>query len=109
MLSSNATTESQRKVVLKILEQLASYHPSVPHWHLALLGVDPVQQNCGYGSLLMGPPLETCDGNGHFAYLESTNIKNLPFYRRHGFDLLGTIQVDTAPPVYPMLRRPSSH
>jgi ribosomal protein S18 acetylase RimI-like enzyme len=79
---------------------------SVPHWHLAVLGVDPAQQNCGHGPLLMQRALLPCDRNGEFAYLESTNLKNLQFYRRHGFDLLGTIQVETALPVYPMLRHP---
>jgi hypothetical protein len=40
------------------------------------------------------------------AYLESTNPKNIPLYERHGFEVLGTIQVGTSPAVCPMLRRP---
>ncbi len=40
------------------------------------------------------------------AYLESSNPKNIPLYERHGFELLGTIQVGNSPPIFPMLRKP---
>jgi hypothetical protein len=40
------------------------------------------------------------------AYLESTNPRNVSFYRRHGFEVLGTIQVGSSPPLIPMLRPP---
>jgi ribosomal protein S18 acetylase RimI-like enzyme len=97
----------RRNAVLEILAQLDRYHPTEPHWHLAMIAIDPANQHCGYGSALMQRGLEPCDRNGQAAYLESTNPMNLPFYERHGFDLLGTIQVGAVPPVYPMLRRPS--
>jgi hypothetical protein len=38
--------------------------------------------------------------------MESTNPANIPLYRRHGFEMIGQIQVDDAPPLFPMLRRP---
>jgi ribosomal protein S18 acetylase RimI-like enzyme len=98
--------ESQRKVVSEVFGQMASYHPSVPHWHLALVGVDPAQQRRGHGSVLMQRGLMPCDRDGQLVYLESTNPNNLPFYERHGFNLLGTIQVGPVPPIFPMLRRP---
>ncbi len=40
------------------------------------------------------------------AYLESTNPLNVPLYERHGFEVVGTIEVGDAPAVYPMVRRP---
>ena len=40
----------------------------------------------------------------HFS--SSSNQKNIPFYERHGFELLGTIKVNTSPIIYPMLRKP---
>jgi ribosomal protein S18 acetylase RimI-like enzyme len=98
--------ESQRKVVSEVFGQMASYHPSVPHWHLAFVGVDPAQQRRGHGSVLMQRGLMPCDRDGKLVYLESTNPNNLPFYERHGFALLGTIQVGPVPPIFPMLRRP---
>ena len=39
------------------------------------------------------------------ACLESSNPKNIPLYERHGFELLGTIQVGASPPIFPMLRK----
>jgi predicted GNAT family N-acyltransferase len=49
--------------------------------------------------------LEQIGREGHVAYLESTNPVNVPLYRRHGFEAVGTIQVDDAPPMIPMARR----
>ena len=50
--------------------------------------------------------LAACDRDGTCAYLESTNPRNIPLYQRHGFELLGTIQVGMSPPIFPMLREP---
>lgn len=89
-----------------ILEQMASYHPSEPHWYLPLIGVDPPHQGKGHGGALLTYALERCDRDGCFAYLESTNPKNIPLYQRHGFNALGEIQVGMSPPLVPMLRTP---
>jgi hypothetical protein len=40
------------------------------------------------------------------AYLESSNRRNISLYMRHGFEVMGEIQVGAAPPVTPMLRSP---
>jgi hypothetical protein len=47
-----------------------------------------------------------CDRAKKLAYLESSNPKNITLYERHGFELLGTIQVEASPPIFPMLRKP---
>jgi hypothetical protein len=47
-----------------------------------------------------------CDQDNKLAYLESSNPKNIPFYKRYGFESLGTIQVNTSPSIFPMLRKP---
>jgi ribosomal protein S18 acetylase RimI-like enzyme len=91
--------------VFRIFEQMGRYHPAEPHWYLPLIGVDPLMQGRGYGSALLRHALEQIDREGHVAYLESTNPANVPLYRRHGFEVLGTIQVDDAPPMTPMMRR----
>ncbi len=39
------------------------------------------------------------------AYLESSNPRNIPFYERHGFEVIGRIQSGATPVVTPMLRR----
>lgn len=32
-----------------ILEEMAAYHPTEPHWYLPLIGVDPAHQGGGHG------------------------------------------------------------
>jgi GNAT superfamily N-acetyltransferase len=88
-----------------IFEQMASYHPPEPHWYLPFIAVDPAYQGKGHGDSLMAYALARCDGDKLPAYLESTNSRNMSLYRRHGFEALGTIQVGSAPPIVPMLRR----
>ncbi len=91
---------------------MGRYHPTDPHWYLPLIGVDPSQQGKGYGSALMQHALVPCDRDNKIAYLESSNPssnhepRNIPLYERHGFEILGTIQVGTSPPIFPMLRKP---
>jgi GNAT superfamily N-acetyltransferase len=99
-------SESIRRDVVAVFEQMAKYHPSEPHWYLPLIGVDPAHQGKGCGAALMSHALHVCDGDHAPAYLESTNPRNVPLYRRHGFEALGTVQVATSPPIVPMLRRP---
>jgi len=89
-----------------IFEQMGRYHPREPHWYLPLIGVDPSRQGKGFGSALLQHALVTCDRDHLPAYLESTSPQSVPLYTRHGFELLGTIQVGGSPPIFPMLRRP---
>lgn len=89
-----------------VFEKMGSYHPSEPHWYLPLLGVDPLWHGKGLGSALMQRALARCDSDNKVAYLESSNSKNIPFYEKHGFELLGTIRVGASPSIFPMLRKP---
>ncbi len=102
----STVSEQIQKDVFAVFEQMGSYHPSEPHWYLPIMGVDPSQQGRGFGSMLMKHALAQCDRDEKLAYLESSNPRNLPLYERHGFELLGTIQVGTSPSIFPMLRRP---
>jgi GNAT superfamily N-acetyltransferase len=94
----------RRAEIAAVLEELASYHPSEPHWYLPLIGVDPAYQRKGYGTVLIDDTLRRCDRDHVAAYLESTNPANIPLYQRHGFTLLGTVQAGSSPPLFPMLR-----
>jgi GNAT superfamily N-acetyltransferase len=57
------------------------------------VGKADLNQARGYGSMLMKHALERCDGEEKLAYLESSNPRGLSLYLRHGFELIGTIQV----------------
>lgn len=105
-LFERTVPEQDQEILFAIFEQMGNYHPHEPHWYLPLIGVDPVQQRRGYGSLLLGHALKVCDQDSTPAYLESSNPENIPLYQRHGFEVLGTIHVGTSPPVTPMLRYP---
>ena len=91
-----------------VFEEMAKYHPSEQHWYLPVLGVDPSRHSKGFGSALMQYVLSQCDRDGKLAYLESSNPRNLPFYKRHGFEVLGTIPVGKSHSIFPMLRKPRS-
>ncbi|MFZ2170958.1 MAG: GNAT family N-acetyltransferase [Methylococcaceae bacterium] len=101
------TVAAERKdVMLSMFEQMDAYHPGEPHWHLPLIGVDPMSQGRGIGSTLQRHVLEQCDRQQVLAYLEATSPRNILLYERHGFEALGTIQVVDSPPIVPMLRNP---
>ena len=109
MLSSmfqRSVSEQIQKDVFTVFDQMGRYHPSEPHWYLPLMGVDPLKQSKGFGSALMQHALIQCDRDNKLAYLESSSPRSIPFYERHGFELLGTIQMETSPSIFPMLRRP---
>ena len=98
--------EQNQEDFFPLFEQMGSFHPDEPHWYLPLIGVDPAQQNKGYGAALLKRSLIECDRGNKLAYLESTSPRNIPLYERHGFEVLTTIQVGNSPPVSPMLRKP---
>jgi predicted GNAT family N-acyltransferase len=97
--------EEKQQEIFAFIEQMDNSHPSDPHWYLPMIGVDPAKQGNGYGSALLKHALERCDGEGKLAYLEASSSKSIPLYQRHGFELLGTIQVGSSPPLFPMLRK----
>lgn len=99
------SSPAMRGDLFTMLEQMGRFHPHEPHWYLPLIGVDPAHQGKGYGSALLTHALRQCDLDQVPAYLESTNPRNVPLYERHGFEVVGQIQVGSSPPLVPMLRR----
>jgi ribosomal protein S18 acetylase RimI-like enzyme len=95
-----------RPDLMGVFEQMGDYHPAEPHWYLPLIGVDPACHGQGLGSALMRHALQRCDADGLPAYLESSNPRNIALYQRHGFEIIGEIQVGASPTMVPMLRRP---
>jgi len=92
---------------LRLLNLVESMHPHEPHWYLATLGTAVAQQGKGVGSALMRPVLEHCDTEGIPCYLESSKERNVPFYRRHGFEIVKEVPLPgEGPPIWTMWREP---
>ena len=86
---------------------IEKHHPRNPHYYLAVLGTEPAHQGKGIGSALMQPVLELCDREGVPAYLESSKERNVPYYRRHGFEVTEELHLPgRGPPVWLMWREP---
>ena len=99
-------SDKKQEELAAIVEEMGRYHPDEPHWYLPWVGVDPALHRQGYGSALLDHGLRFPDHEGSLAYLEASSLESIPLYQRHGFEVLGTIQVGTSPPVTPMMRRP---
>lgn len=85
---------------------LESYHPDQPHWYLPIIGVDSCHQGHGIGASLMKHAVQCCDQDGLQAYLESSNPANISLYQRHGFEIVGEVQISSVPVFTPMIRMP---
>lgn len=92
---------------LRGLNRIETAHAKHPeHYYLAVLGTKPEAQGGGLGSAALAPVLDRCDADGIGAYLESSKETNIPFYRRHGFEVLGEVAFPSGPSVWPMWREP---
>ena len=90
--------------VFALLGRLARCHPTEPHWYLPFIGVDAPRQRHGLGSALLRHALAHVDRDGSRAYLETANPANVALYRRHGFEIVETIQLPSAPTLFAMIR-----
>ena len=83
MLGSSATK------ALKMLSTWEKQDPKKPHMHIGPLGVLPEMQGNGVGSKLMQACLAYADGENLPSYLETDRDRNVPFYEKHGFKVIG--------------------
>jgi GNAT superfamily N-acetyltransferase len=91
------------------LMRLDARHPrSAPHYYLATIGVAPSRQGQGLGSALLRSVLSRADEEGVPAYLESSKESNVPFYARHGFEVIEEVKLPlSGPRVWLMWREPT--
>ncbi|MBL8717899.1 MAG: GNAT family N-acetyltransferase [Myxococcales bacterium] len=92
---------------LVALERVERHHPLHAHFYLAIIGTAASFQGRGAGAALLAEVLPTCDRARLPAYLESSNPRNQPFYRRHGFVADREIPTIGSASVTPMTRPPS--
>ncbi len=90
-----------------LFEELSRRDVPPQHWYLAVLGVEPERQGQGIGGALIQPVLARADSAGLPCYLETTRDRNVPFYRRHGFEVVAEGDLpDGGPPYWTMKRDP---
>ncbi|NCI46684.1 GNAT family N-acetyltransferase [Sediminibacterium soli] len=72
---------------LKREKLIGSIQPKIPMTHLWFIGVDPVAQGRGIGSTLLQEIIEYSNSNNRPIYLETSTVKNLPWYKEFGFEV----------------------
>jgi GNAT superfamily N-acetyltransferase len=63
--------------------------PAEPVWYLQVLGVHPDLQRRGLGNRLLQPVLTEAERSGVACYLETAEPRNVAYYQRVGFSLIG--------------------
>lgn len=61
--------------------------PKEPKYYLWFIGVDPEYQSEGIGSVLLNEIVEDSEHKKRTIYLETSTLKNLPWYEKFGFDI----------------------
>lgn len=78
------------------------------HHYLSLLGTDPAHRGRGLGLGLLRQTLRAVDETGLPAYLEASNVANVPLYERLGFRVRDRFRVADGPEVVTMWRPASA-
>lgn len=91
--------------IARMSELMARHHLREPHWYLAVLGTDPSARRSGLASAVLEPVLARCDRERMPAYLESSKATNIPFYNKHGFEVIDELVIPGGPSLWPMIRR----
>jgi ribosomal protein S18 acetylase RimI-like enzyme len=63
------------------------------YWYVMVIGVRTAHQGQGIGSRLMQAMTAQCDAAREPLYLETETEANLPFYRRHGFEVIERVML----------------
>jgi GNAT superfamily N-acetyltransferase len=96
---------SRTQLVMQGFRMLAAKVPQVEHRTAIILGTDPDHQRKGIATALLGAFLDECDSDRVPAYLVASNERVIPFYERHGFDALDSVDLPHGPTQWPMLRK----
>lgn len=80
---------SERMAVYDAIAEMAK--PSVPHYYLGVIGIEPKFHGQGLGARLLESfcNISASDPLSHGVYLETANPSNVRFYERAGFAVSG--------------------
>lgn len=82
--------------------------PDYDHFLVWMLAVSPSRQRQGLGGRLMREALARADADQVPAYLYTGNPDNLPYYRSHGYEVIGEERIPGGAPNWFMERSVSS-
>lgn len=89
--------------VLKREAMIKSNHPKVPIAYLWFIGVSPQLQGRGIGSAFIQELIAECERKNRPIYLETSTERNLPFYKKFGFEVFHLLQLGY--PLYQLRRQ----
>lgn len=92
--------------LLAFFVQTEARHPTDAHYYLAVAATEPDRRGQGLASSCISAVLAAVDREGLPAYLESSNDRNVPLYRRHGFDVVGVERLGGDGPPITFMWRP---
>jgi len=99
--------ERAGEVMRSLVRVFATQPVDESHFYLFTLGTHAEHQSRGLGARVLEPVLARCDAQAIPAHLESSNPRNLPFYERHGFEVVAEIPIaEGGPVIHPMHREP---
>jgi ribosomal protein S18 acetylase RimI-like enzyme len=93
--------------IISFFKACEEKRPKTPHFYLDIIGVHPDRQGQGYASALLRHTLTRLDAQRQPAYLESSNPRNNPLYRRNGFEITDEIHLPDGPTLWCMWRDPA--
>ena len=73
--------------------KIKKLHPKEPMYYLWFIGVDTKQQNRGVGSKLLNEVLQQASLKNRSTYLETSTLKNIPWYEKFGFKIYGELDL----------------
>jgi ribosomal protein S18 acetylase RimI-like enzyme len=84
---------SKVRDVLAREAKIRQYHPNKPFAYLWFIGVDPQYHNKGIGSQLLAEVIDDCASRQRELYLETSTLKNIPWYQKHGFKVFNVLDL----------------
>ena len=92
VLGAIARTEfGDRLALIEAVDAEISAARPASHWHLATMGTRPAHQGGGLGAAVLQPRLDELDRAGETAGLETSELRNVGFYERLGFEAVAEV------------------
>jgi GNAT superfamily N-acetyltransferase len=92
---------------MKWLNEVEKVHPTLPHYYLAYVGVEPEHQGNGLGSCILRHLVNKADAEGAGCYLENASPRNVPIYEHFGFQVVSHKEIIGIPTWF--MWRPAVH